>query len=96
MATGPVQTVLAEYGQDMLERLGIWLPETVEIGLKLRDLLKLNLPAIPISMTETLQVLADRISYVGGSPIVNQSPVSNRGHTKESLDQWTKFGILLQ
>lgn len=60
MASGPVQTVLAKYGHDMLERLGIWLPETVEIGLKLRDLLKLKLPAIPIQMTETLQVLADQ------------------------------------
>ncbi len=60
MASGPVQSVLAEFGQVMLDRLGIWLPETVEIGLKLRDSLKLNLPAIPISVIETLQVLADQ------------------------------------
>jgi len=59
MASGPVQDVLAEYGQDMLSRLGIWLPETVEIGLKLRDALKFQLPVIPISMVETLQVLDD-------------------------------------
>lgn len=59
MASGPVQVVLAEYGQDMLARLGIWLPETVEIGLKLRDALKLKLKSIPIGMPETLQILAD-------------------------------------
>src|SRR5690606_14755892 len=59
MASGTVQVVLAEYGQDMLARLGIWLPETVEIGLKLRDGLKLELKSSRIGMPETLQVLAD-------------------------------------
>ncbi|MDO9087647.1 MAG: ABC transporter ATP-binding protein [Anaerolineaceae bacterium] len=60
MASGPVQAVLAEHGQDMLSRLGIWLPETVEIGLKLQDALALNLSSIPISVAEALQVLADQ------------------------------------
>jgi energy-coupling factor transport system ATP-binding protein len=59
MASGPVQSVLAVHGQDMLSRLGIWLPETVEIGLKLRDALTLNLSSIPISVSEALQTLAD-------------------------------------
>lgn len=59
LASGEVQTVLKEYGQEMLDRLGIWLPETVEIGIKLRDELKLSLHSIPITMPETLQILAD-------------------------------------
>jgi energy-coupling factor transport system ATP-binding protein len=60
MASGAVQSVLAEHGQDMLSRLGIWLPETVEIGLKLRDTLDLNLTSIPISVSDTLHILADQ------------------------------------
>lgn len=57
MATGAVQEVLSENGQEMLDRLGIWLPETVEIGIKLRESMNLrNLP-IPISIAETFQTL---------------------------------------
>lgn len=59
MATGAVQSVLADYGQEMLDRLGIWLPESVEIGIKLRDSLKLNLQKIPISISETIQTLEE-------------------------------------
>jgi len=59
LTSGSVQTVLSENGQDMLERLGIWLPETVEIGLKLRDHLYQKVPTIPIGMPDTLKALAD-------------------------------------
>jgi energy-coupling factor transport system ATP-binding protein len=57
MATGAVQKVLAENGPEMLDRLGIWLPETVEIGIKLRETLKLKDLPIPISIAETLELL---------------------------------------
>ncbi|HSM25317.1 MAG TPA: ABC transporter ATP-binding protein, partial [Anaerolineaceae bacterium] len=60
LTSGDVQSVLKENGRDMLDRLGIWLPETVEIGIKLRDELELTLPSIPISMPETLQILEDQ------------------------------------
>jgi energy-coupling factor transport system ATP-binding protein len=82
MASGPVQTVLAEYGQDMLDRLGIWLPETVEIGLKLRDLLKLKLPAVPINILETLQVLSDQNLLRGR--ITNCEPDSSVAEVTEN------------
>lgn len=57
MATGAVQEVLSENGQEMLDRLGIWLPETVEIGIKLRESLNLKNLHIPISIAETFQTL---------------------------------------
>jgi len=41
----------------MLDRLGIWLPETVEIGIKLRESLGLKDLHIPISIAETFQIL---------------------------------------
>ncbi|MHB8134624.1 MAG: ABC transporter ATP-binding protein [Anaerolineaceae bacterium] len=57
IANGNVQQVLKEFGSEMLTRLGIWLPETVEIGIALRDRFKVNLDRIPITVEETLQVL---------------------------------------
>jgi len=57
MASGAVQEVLSKNGQEMLDRLGIWLPETVEIGIKLRESLGLKDLHIPISIAETFQTL---------------------------------------
>ena len=57
IANGNVQQVLKEFGSEMLTRLGIWLPETVEIGIALRDRFKVNLDRIPITVQETLHVL---------------------------------------
>lgn len=59
-ASGKVQDVLAQNGTEMLEKLGIWLPETVEIGLKLRNQLHLRLADIPISVAQTLLVLSEQ------------------------------------
>ncbi len=60
MTAGEVQTVLKEHGQDMLDRLGIWLPETVEIGIKLCDTMNLGNFRIPISISETFQTLEEQ------------------------------------
>jgi len=57
ISNGPVQQVLNDFGQEMLTRLGIWLPETVEIGIALRDRFQVKLNQIPITVEETLQVL---------------------------------------
>jgi energy-coupling factor transport system ATP-binding protein len=57
VSSGEVQEVLKEYGSQMLTRLGIWLPETVEIGIALRDRFNIHLEQIPITVEETLQVL---------------------------------------
>jgi len=57
IASGAVQSMLGDYGKDMVSRLGIWLPETVEIGIALRDRFGLNFNHIPITVHETLQLL---------------------------------------
>ena len=57
IASGDVQTVLKEHGNDMVNRLGIWLPETVEIGIALRDRFGMNVNRIPITVKETLYLL---------------------------------------
>lgn len=59
VAAGPPRQVLAEHGSEMVESLGVWLPETSEIGVALRAVgLARNRP-IPITVAETLALLAD-------------------------------------
>lgn len=57
VASGDVQKVLKEYGAEMLNQLGIWLPETVEIGIALRNRFNLSGERIPITVEETLHLL---------------------------------------
>jgi energy-coupling factor transport system ATP-binding protein len=56
LAQGNPRDVVAEYGARMLE-LGVWLPETTEIGLRLRALGR-PLRRIPITVEETVEELA--------------------------------------
>jgi energy-coupling factor transport system ATP-binding protein len=73
LAFGAPQQVLAEHGSEMLHTLGIWLPETVEIGLALRQRLGIVLDRIPITTTETLALLQSRAllgKELGGIPPV--------------------------
>ena len=60
LAGGPPQQVLRQYGNEMLNTLGIWLPETVEIGLALQNQFGLVLERIPITTAETLALLQGR------------------------------------
>jgi energy-coupling factor transport system ATP-binding protein len=60
LAAGTVQQVLREHGNEMLHSLGIWLPETVEIGLALQQRSLIPLGRIPITTTETLALLQSR------------------------------------
>ena len=60
VANGNVQQVLKDFGKEMVNRLGIWLPETVEIGIALRDRFNVNLNQIPITVSETLDVLKEK------------------------------------
>ncbi|MEN6482636.1 MAG: ABC transporter ATP-binding protein [Anaerolineaceae bacterium] len=57
MATGPVQQVLSQYGDVMLNQMGIWFPETVEIGLALKNRHGLTTERIPITVDETIEFL---------------------------------------
>jgi energy-coupling factor transport system ATP-binding protein len=55
-AAGPVQQVLLSHG-DAMHSLGIWLPETVEIGLGLRQKFGIKMDKLPINVTDTLAAL---------------------------------------
>ena len=55
IAQGPPRDVVAEHGKKMLD-LGVWLPETTEIGLRLKALSK-PLEQIPITVEEAVEAL---------------------------------------
>jgi energy-coupling factor transport system ATP-binding protein len=57
IAQGDPRRVAAEHGEKMLE-LGVWLPETTEIGLRLKTLGR-PLKQIPITVEEAVDELAD-------------------------------------
>ena len=57
VAAGPPRQVLAEHGRHMIESLGVWLPETSEIGVELRSAgLAADRP-LPITVAETVDLL---------------------------------------
>lgn len=56
LAQGSPRDVVAEYGEKMLE-LGVWLPESTEIGLRLKALDR-PLKQIPITVEEAVEALA--------------------------------------
>lgn len=56
LAQGAPRDVVAEHGKKMLE-LGVWLPETTEIGLRLKSLGK-PLKQIPITVEEAVEAFA--------------------------------------
>lgn len=57
LAAGKPDQVLRDCGQEMIHELGVWLPETSEIGLGLRDALCLPDQPIPITIPETIAML---------------------------------------
>ena len=57
VAQGDPRQVAAEHGEKMLE-LGVWLPETTEIGLRLKAMGK-PLKPIPITVDEAVDVFTD-------------------------------------
>lgn len=74
LAQGPPRQVLAEHGVTMVESLGIWLPETSEIGIALQQAGKLNGRAIPITVPETIALLADHPEQGNGATEPALSP----------------------
>jgi energy-coupling factor transport system ATP-binding protein len=56
VAAGPVQQILVTYGKT-LDEMGIWLPETVEIGLEVGQRFQTQVERIPISVEDTLAML---------------------------------------
>ncbi len=59
-ASGSPRDVLKEKGAEMMEHLGIWLPETAEIGIALQKLDRATDAEVPITIPETIQLLDDK------------------------------------
>jgi len=57
LASGPPRTVLREHGEYLVDSLGVWLPETCEIGISLLRTGLLGTNKIPITVDETISVL---------------------------------------
>jgi energy-coupling factor transport system ATP-binding protein len=65
LAAGSPCDVLAEHGAE-LQNLGIWLPETTEIGLALKACASAAITAMPITVEETLDLLQTSGACQGG------------------------------
>jgi len=57
LAAAPPQDVLREHGKYMVDTLGVWLPETSEIGIALHSAGLLGDRPVPITIEETLNAL---------------------------------------
>ncbi len=57
IASGAPKEVLLQHGKFMIETLGIWLPETAEIGVELHGRAEDAVPQIPITVDETVEIL---------------------------------------
>ena len=64
-AAGSPYHVLLESGQHMVSHLGVWLPETAEIGLALQKSGRFAVAAIPITVPEAVQLL-DQAGLIAG------------------------------
>ena len=78
IAAGPPRHVLAEQGRYMIESLGVWLPETSEIGIELAQLGLISPDQIPITLDETRDAmrsltLSDIDTRNWPEPILKQS-----------------------
>ena len=73
--SGKPQEVLMEYGMRLTHELGIWLPETVEIGLALHEKVNGRLPELPLTTDAVLAAVKD-FGFLGeslqGKPITVQ------------------------
>ncbi len=72
IAAGPPGGVLLERGEYLIESLGVWLPETSEVGIGLMRRGLLPAESVPITVPDTIRMLANhRIlpeNPAGGSP----------------------------
>ncbi|HET9588912.1 MAG TPA: ATP-binding cassette domain-containing protein, partial [Anaerolineales bacterium] len=85
LAQGAPRDVVAEHGEKMLE-LGVWLPETTEIGLRLKALGK-PLERIPITVEEAVEALAATWFYApqAAKPGESIGEVLIRAHNVEFM-----------
>lgn len=74
IAAAPPRDVLCEFGQEMVESLGVWLPETSEIGVSLLGAGRLAGPlpaAMPITVPETVEAMAQAGLLTASPPPVS-------------------------
>ncbi len=76
-ASGTPAEVLRESGERMVESLGVWLPETAEIGLALRGMAGDEAAEIPITVQETLALLKGR--GLAGGCLRGRTPAAQAG-----------------
>jgi len=81
LAAGPPRDVLWEHGQYMVDSLGVWLPETSEIGIQL--LTEEKDTPIPITVDETLDLLRARglldLKLNASHVVTNETPSQEKG-----------------
>ena len=85
LASGPVQAVIQSMGPDGMDALGIWLPETVEIGLALQKRLGLSLDPLPITVAETLTLLRQHAMLPAELTMQASGPVNAPASQGETL-----------
>lgn len=68
LATGPPRTVLHEHGEYMVDSLGVWLPETCEIGISLLKAGLLDDISVPITVDELISVL-NKVDLLSIEPV---------------------------
>lgn len=73
-AAGPPRGVLKTHGQYMIETLGVWLPETSEIGVGLQNRSGMQDIEIPITVPETVELFEEH--HLLSEPF--EPPVSGR------------------
>ncbi len=84
-AAGSPRAILKEHGQFLIESLGVWLPETSEIGVGLRDVNGLADMDIPITVQETIRLFQEQ--ELLGAPFDGQlyPPTSQDDRNKKTL-----------
>jgi energy-coupling factor transport system ATP-binding protein len=81
-ACGSPCDVLLEHGNYMTNSLGVWLPETVEIGMALLDYRTTN-PCIPVTVDETFNSLEEHNLLQGG--IKGEHSIAPHPETRQPL-----------
>ncbi len=64
-SSGPPRKLLKEHGHYLIDSLGVWLPETSEIGVKLQDMDGLREIEIPITVPETIDLFEEQNLLAG-------------------------------
>jgi energy-coupling factor transporter ATP-binding protein EcfA2 len=81
LAAGEPRQVLQDHGEYMANQLGVWLPETVEIGIALRPKGGLGDIGMPITVVETVESLAQSSlisTPLAYEPVNDSLPGANR------------------